>query len=322
MSAQSCPQCKKGTLTWNSRSKGEQLVDVLSCDSCGAVQAEEDWVVPLRLPGPGHCCNCGSVRKAGVCVSCGLSAEDDDLVHRELRDLIDTRSTMLAAARAANEAGRRLMALKLATAAFVEDPSIEAPRVLRIEILHALHEDDDALVDARTWVTENGQNSALAWSTYGDVLRNVGRKGEAVEAMRRALELAPHLHAVRARLAELLYGIDRFAMAREEAVTVLRSAPEGEPAEQALAVLGQYIRRLIQQQDFTEVQTLLVEIGEPAKREANLICGLGWMAFFRQEPDEVMLHVRAARRLVPEHDLCLDLERRVAPKKKAWWSWT
>lgn len=297
-------------------------IDALVCGSCGHVAAEEDWVVPMRMPRPGGCCNCGALRKNGVCSSCGLSADEDELVHRELRDLIDTRSTMFAAARIAAEAGRKLMALKLATAAVLEDPSVEAPRALRVELLRALNATDDALADARVWTAEDGVNSPLAWATYGDLLREVGRKGEAVEALKRALEIVPHQHAVRARLADLLLSIDRFAMAREEALAILRQAPESEASEEALRVLGQYLRRLIQQQDFTEVQTVLIDIGPPASREPNLLCGLAWMAYFRQEPDEMARNLKAAYRLSPDHDLCKELERRAAPKKKAWWSWS
>lgn len=322
MSTLSCPRCASGTLSWTSRVTKNSPVDVLSCASCGHIAAEEDWVVPMRLPRPGGCCNCGGLRKNGVCSSCGLSADEDELVHRELRDLIDLRSTMFAAARIAAEAGRKLMALKLATAAYLEDPSLEAPRALRLELLRALGATEDALSDARSWIGEEGANSPLAWTAYGELLRELGRKGEAVEALRHTLDIVPHQHMVRAKLAELLLSIDRYAMAKEEALGVVRVAPESDAAELALSVLGQYLRRLIQQQDFTEVQTVLVDIGPPANREANLLCGLAWMAYFRQEPEEIERNLKAAYRLEPENELCKDLERRAMPKKKAWWKWS
>lgn len=307
---------------WETRTIRSHPVDVYACDHCGAVFAEEDWHVPLQFPRAGCCWNCGGLRQGGRCVDCGLSEHEDRQVHDELRQLIHPEADLLTAGRLAAEGGRQLLALKLATAATHEGARPDDARELRIRLLMALGALEPAALDAKAWTHDAGAGSPVAWTLAGETLMAVGRGSEAVDRFQRALEIAPHLHATRARMAQCLLGMQRFAMAREEAVRVIAGAPDTPSAAHCRELLGVYVRRLIDQRDAAAVHDVLQELGDQVDRSALLLCAKAWLAYHAGDPDEVRRALKLARKLAPELPQIKEFEDALLPRKKTWWSWS
>ena len=186
--------------------RGRVPVDVLQCQSCGVAVAEEDWMPPLQALLPGRCVNCGERRDFDNCVGCGLTHHEDVQVHDELRFMIDPKMSHLDAARQASRIGRRLLALKLSTAAAAsnERGQGEVARALRIWLIAAIGEPEAALEDSKAWVEQVQDPSAMAWASHGQQLENGGFTGAAADAYEKALKKNGNQHAIRARRAAIL----------------------------------------------------------------------------------------------------------------------
>lgn len=321
-----CAQCQVGTLGWSTRTTGGPPVDVYGCERCGAVLIEEDWEVPAHPPGPGSCRNCGGARVQGVCTACGLSETEDAQVHDELRRLVDPEADLLGAALTAAEAGRRLLALKLASAAQADGQDPARARLMRLDLLQELGLMEVAVQDCRVWVNATGGRDPLSWLVLAEALVALGRASEALEGLERSLALEPDQPAVRARLAGVLLGLSRYAMAREHALRVLLE-PDAPPAHaMAREVMGQYLERLMAQDDQAAVQEHLEELDEHVRLDARLSCARAWLDLRLGQPRAAQLALERAQRLdrrcpqLPGLRAELEaLERR--QKKPRWWDW-
>ncbi len=311
-----CPDCQE-TLHWDTRLVQKQLVDVFICDRCGYTKASEDWHLPLEPPRRGTCRNCGGSRRSSVCSVCGLTTTEDAEVHDELRMLIDPEQDLLTCAGLAAEAGRKLIALKLATAAVHENGS-KVARLLRVSLLQELGEIEVARSDCRWWTQEEPDNGT-AWAVYGEVLLANLEHAEAMKAFLRSLALSPEDHLTRARLAERLLQAERFAQARENAECVLEKEREGEAREIALGVLIRYAQRLMQQGDAVAVQ----EVIDPLDLESNasLMAIESWLHWKAERVDEAHASLRKARNLDPEDELVEEVQKALGKKRRRWLPW-
>lgn len=316
-----CPKCRKGTLHWDTRRVVDHPVDIYACARCKHAVAEEDWTVPLEPPAQGCCRNCGGRRRSGTCASCGLTAAEDAEVHQELRQLIDPDLDLLGAALSAEEGGRKLLALKLATAACLDGPNPTPARLLRLSILQDLGELSAALSDAKYWVRGDGARSSTAWAVYGELLLNNLRQGEATEAFRVALELDPGDHMTRARLSKHLYAMGRFAQARQGAESVLAARPGGRPERLAVGVMARYAEHLMRQGDVVAVRDVLDALGqETLDINARLLALDAWLHWGEGHADEARDALRQAHRMDADDRLVNELKD-VVGLKRSWWSW-
>ena len=218
-----CHKCGSDQLGWRTLRR-DIPVDVLLCQSCGTPQTEEAWTSPLRPLRAGWCMNCGERRVDDVCVGCGLSRAEDRQVHAELRELVDPSRSLLGAARQASAEGRRVLGLKLATAAAAtligEDR--DTARALRIWLLAAVGEAKPALEDARFWVESAPDPPALAYASLAQQLDHQGIKAGAADAYSRAIELDGGQPEIRARRARVLVEVGREGTALREIIAILR----------------------------------------------------------------------------------------------------
>jgi tetratricopeptide (TPR) repeat protein/uncharacterized protein YbaR (Trm112 family) len=311
-----CPECRKGTLGWTTVREDDRPVDQLKCDRCGYVLAIEDWHIPLSPVRDGRCRNCGGVRYQGSCLDCGLSEEEDLEVHEELRSLVHPTADRLACARLAMAMGRRLIALKLATAAAHDGPQPSVARALRINLLKQIGETRAAMSDARQWTVES-PSEPVAWAAFADQLITMDRRGEAIAALQKALELDPEAHRVRARLAQLYLDLERWGQAQAEARKVLAQKGDREATLAALEVIARYVELLIRRREVKAVEDALKQLGPRARRHPTFLCASAWLAWRNENDSLARRELKLARKLQANHPLLQDMENLV--KGRRWW---
>lgn len=310
-------------LVWKTQVTAGRPVDLFACADCGHVMAEEDWHVPSRSPRINACRNCGGVRRDARCVDCGLTVAEDFQVHDQLRQLIDRDASMLDAARMAVAGGRRLLGLKLASAAVHEREDADEARALRVRLLLELEAVEAAIADCRDWTVEGGAESALAWSLYGDAHLANKEGTRAIDHYERALELDPKLYEVRARLTRCLLAIGRFARGRAAALQVIQDAPEdSEAAAECLELMGLYASRLIARNDHAAAVELLEVLGDAVERNGTLQLAVAWRAQQLGKGREVKRALKLARKLGADPHLLEDAEAAMGGRRWGWLSWT
>jgi len=305
-------------LGWITGREVDRPVDQLRCDRCGYVLAIEDWHVPVSPMRQGRCRNCGGVRYQGYCLDCGLSEEEDLEVHEELRALVHPTADRLACARLAMAMGRKLIALKLATAAAHDGPKPDVGRALRINLLLQIGEAPAALSDARQWTVESPEQ-AVAWAAFAEQLAGADRRGEAVASFQKALELDPAAHRVRARLAQIYLDLGRWGQAQSAAKKVLNQKGDREATLAALGVIAHYVELLIQRGEQRTVEELLDSMGDRAGRHPTFLCARAWLAWQNNNQSQARKELKLARKLQPNSDYELLTQMEELIKGGRWW---
>ena len=317
-----CSKCGSTSLKWVTV-KRHVPVDVLQCQRCGTAAVEEDWVAPLAPFVPENCINCGDRREFDVCVNCGLSKEDDVQVHDELRALVAPTHDQLNAARAANRMGRRLIALKLATAACAlgNPEEKDVARALRIWLLSAIGESEAALEDAKAWVEHHENAPAVAYASYGQMLQHCGYVGAAAEEYRKAVEADPRLSTIRARRAQIMIGMAREGQATEETIQVFESDPDDQGIEIALNCAETLCDKWEAGLRDAEIERMLRKIGAYVDRSPKLLAHRARLAANAGDTSAAKKDLKKAKRLAPDLDIYARVEALIRPQKQSWWRW-
>jgi len=299
-------------------------VDTLQCQTCGITVMEEDWMVPLMPITAGRCINCGERRDFDSCVNCGLTRDEDTQVHDELRFHVSPSHGLFEAARIASRAGRHLIALKLATAAFATSDAgtNEAARALRIWLLAAIGEPASALEDSKAWVDNTPDPSAVAWACYGQQLQAHNFSGGAADAYHKSLRKMPGQYAIRARRAQLLFDLHREGQALDETCRVLSSAKADDNATNiALAVAEQLCDLFESQFRDDEINRMLDLIGENVERSPKILGHRARLAAQEGDTANAKRDLKRARKMNPELDIYERVERALKPARSSWWRW-
>ena len=299
-------------------------MDVLGCAQCGTALAEEDWMAPTLPMHSGRCINCGDRRDThGQCANCGLTYEEDIEVHEELKSMVSPEHTLFEAAQIANKGGRRLMALKLATAAahLDEKGKGDQARALRIWLLAAVGEQQAAIDDGRAWVESVPDAPAIAWASYGHQLQHGAFPGAAADAYKRALQKGPRQHILRAKRAKLLMGMRREGQAIDEATTVLQYADDAAALKIAVECAEDLCDLFEQQMRDDEIDRLLDFAGEHVESSAKLLAHRARLAAVNGDSAGAKRDLKKARRLNPELDIYERVERALKPARSSWWRW-
>lgn len=298
-------------------------VDVLQCQRCGHPEVEEDWVVPLMPMVAGRCMNCGGRRSGDVCTNCGLARAEDEQVHDELRQLIAPTHNLLNAARAASRQGRRLIALKLATAAAAKNVENQGDvaRALRVWLLSAIGEAGSALEDAKAWVEQSPNPSALAWASLGQQQQHAGFPGSAADAYLKALQEDPTQHRLRAARAQILMQMSREGQAAEEACQVFEAKADDHSIAIALQVAEKLCYKMETAFRDDEISRLLQRCGAYAERSAHLLAHRARLAALNGDESGARKDLKKARRINPDLEIYERIELQVKPQRNSWWRW-
>ena len=323
--AEVCPSCHSAEMQWSTESVADLRVDALRCRRCDHVAQSDDWIAPLPPSLPGSCMNCGGIRRFERCIECELSRTEDDAVHEELRVLVDAKATLLGAAQAAASRHRRLLALKLATAAAHLEQDVsrrDVARGLRVWLLSAVGEPQAALDDARSWVERTHEPSALALASLGQQLQHADDRGGAVDAYGRSLALDPSQHAVRARRARLLLAVSRHGQAGEQAARVLEAQADEDTIGIALDVAGLVCEHLEELGRDDEIELLLERGAAQVHRSARLLAQRARLAALNGDKQRARRDLELARRLEEGLDVYTRVESALKQGgKDSWWSW-
>lgn len=322
--ATNCPKCGSDQLRWMTLRRSRVPVDVLQCQSCGVAVLEEDWMAPIQPLVPGRCLNCGERRDFDQCLGCGLTQHEDVQVHDELRFMVDPNASMLDAARNASRVGRRLLALKLATAAATSNDhrESEVARALRIWLLSAIGEPQGALEDAKAWVENQRDPSAMAWASYGQQLQNGAFPGGAADAYEKSLKKNPEQHAIRARRAGILLQLGRSGQASAEIIKVFSAegADEGS-ISLALQVGADLCTMYETHYRDDEIERIIEFAADHVERSATLLAHRARVAAQQGDTSSAKRDLKKARKLDPELEIYERVERAMKPARSSWWRW-
>ena len=322
--ASNCPKCGSNQLRWLTLRRGRVPVDVLQCQSCGVAVLEEDWMAPVQAMVPGRCLNCGDRRDFDNCVNCGLTHHEDLQVHDELRFMVDPNASHLDAARVASRIGRRLLALKLSTAAAAnnERGQGEVARALRIWLLSAIGEPQAALEDAKAWVDNTQDPSAMAWASYGQQLQNGAYPGGAADAYEKALKKNPAQHAIRARRAGLLLQLGRSGQAAAEIIKVFSAEGADEGSIGLALQVGEDLCNMYETHyRDDEIERIIEFAADFVDRSATLLAHRARVAAQQGDVSTAKRDLKKARRLDPELEIYERVERAMKPARSSWWRW-
>lgn len=294
------------------------------CQSCGTPQLEEAWTAPVRALRAAHCINCGEPRHDDVCLGCGLSRSEDYQVHHELKELIDPSKSMLSAARIASSQGRRVLGLKLATAAAVLEGGevSETARALRVWLLAAIGEPKAALEDAQHWVESVPDPPSVAFASLAQQLDHQGHKAASADAYTRAIDLDPANLGLRARRARLLIDVGREGTALKEIIAILR-APSVDSASMSAAVeVAETLCQIFEKKgQESEIELILSHAVRGLDRSAVLMAYKARQCALAGNADEARRWFKSAKTLVPEHEIYPRVQALVRPARSTWWKW-
>lgn len=281
-------------------------------------------MAPLPPLLPGRCMNCGNRRDFDGCVNCGLTREEDAQVHDELRQMVAPELNLLDASRQASRVGRRLIALKLATAAAAteEDGKTDVSRALRVWLLSAVGEAQHALEDAKAWVENVDDPSAMAWASYGQQLQHGAFPGAAADAYHRTLQKDPYQHSIRARRAQLLLQLRRDGQAMDEMLKVFDNASDDETAISIAVGVGEELCDMFEVQNRDDEIRRVIERAEiHVPGSALLLAHRARLAALGGDATQARRDLKKARRLDPELEIYERVERALRPQRGSWWKW-
>jgi tetratricopeptide (TPR) repeat protein len=281
-------------------------------------------MAPLAPMTPGRCLNCGDRRKDDGCENCGLSREEDLQVHDELRQMIAGHMDLLQAAREASRQGRRLLGLKLATAAASEthDERGDIARALRVWLLAAIGEPQHALNDAQAWVESQPDPAALAWASLGQQQQQNGFAGAAADSYSKALDKDPDQLPIRARRAQLMIQMQREGQALSEAVLVLHANEADEKTiAMALDVAEQLCNAFEERHWDAEIEHMVEQAGYHVDKSALLLAHRARVSALNGRVNDARRDLKRARALKPDLPIYQRVQRAIKPQRNSWWRW-
>jgi len=251
-----------------------------------------------------------------------LSREEDEQVHQELRELIASESDFLSAARQANKIGRRLLALKLATAAVVYGPTArrEPARAFRVWLLAAIGETKAAHDDATAWVQSHPSPTQLAWGSLGQQCETLKLFGEAIEAYGKALAVDSSQHLIRCRRAQLLLNQSRDGQALAELKMVFDGSPTGKAPDAILPICVNLLDRLETHNNLDSAATLLGWVGPQVQGSAPLLGHAARVNALAGREKEARKQLKKARSMTPDLPIYKRVEALLG-EPSSWRKW-
>ena len=323
--------CAHPKPVWSARRSGEhQYADTLLCGGCGTIHESESFLVPVLLPGPGRCLNCGAPLEPDTlveddpthsgfrCEQCGLHDRETLQMHQELAEEIAPNAILLEAALAALDVGRQVRALKLASAALRDNPDSAEARAVRLQTLEGLGYGESAVREAWRWAQERDAPD-VAWTITADLERTSGNIEGALRAMQRLLRRAPGDRDLWMEYAELLLEGDERATAIDAAAHGLA---DDEHRDAALAIIAEIAQRCVNDGQLDHTRKAFETAGDFGARHAGLVWVRAQLAAREQNLEEALRWLQRTLDLDPTYREAKEaLERIKPPDKRRWRFW-
>lgn len=318
--------CEQPQPVWSQRLDGALWSDVYGCSACGHEIAAESWPAPLAWPGVDRCVNCGGEyaeaargrREAPKCARCGLTAQQDKAAHDALAAAHPERS-YVKGAEVALALGRRVLALKLATAAVRWGaPGDHHPaRKLRVEAMESLGLTEQSLDEVYDWA-HNGSAPTWVWSLIAALEAGAGNLDGAFQALKYGLTVDPTDLDMWSDYADLLLLERQFSAAVDAARHVI-AHPSHE--ERALGVVRDAATALLRDGRYHDTRVAALVAGPLVEQDIALTWLLAQAAIADDDLEQAIAWIDKTLRLNPEHvdaQLAMGRLRPEEPKKRGW----
>jgi tetratricopeptide (TPR) repeat protein len=321
--------CEAPILQWESRQIVDRYADVLVCANCRRTHKVEDWALSVPLPAPAQCVNCGgdilapegrsnrATKKVSRCGGCGLSEAESRKLHGKLARLHPTHE-FLAAAQAAIDGGRVVLAFKLATAhlAYVGDHKVA--RQMRISGLEGLGMAEDALSEAWAWYESGGPPDVLSVIAGLEAAR--GNLNGTVEALERGLQLDPQNIQMWTDYAEIQAHFDDREGALDSASYGLGDPTLAPRCLEVIAAVGEAYYN----EDMLQPALDAVNRAGRQKQDSPSITWLtARIAARLRQWEESQAWLEITLKIDPDHQPAREALARIKPKerKRGWFGW-
>jgi tetratricopeptide (TPR) repeat protein len=309
-------------LRWKQTRVGERWADICYCAACKHIHKMESWLVPLRALNPGRCVNCGGDlrREKGkdpACGRCGLTEPECRDLHGRLAQVHPSQDFQ-AAALAAAERSRHVLALKLASAASRWGRDDDAARRARVNALQALGLTDRALDEAWEWAHRGAPHDV--WSLLAGLEAGVGNVDGALRALEYGLEADPAAKGMWMDYAELLAHVDQ----RQSAAHAAMNALEDEALRaRAMQVIADVALRNYDEKLYVDALSICSALGDFQRLDARITWLRARVAAQQDDRDGAMRWLRLTLDLDPDHAEAQTALDRIEPRarKKGWFPW-
>ncbi len=320
--------CENPKLVWSARRVAEhEYADVLLCGGCGRTHVTETYQLPVLLPTPGRCLDCGGAQVAGSragedpldggphCAACNTTDAETTARHRTLASDLVAGGNWRAAAFQALDQGRQIRALKLATAAVREDPADAEARAIRLQILEGLGYGVSAAREALEWA-QSPESPDVAWTVTAELERANGNLEGALRAMQRLLRRTPSDHALWLEYAELLLQVDQRATALDAAAHAL--ADEHSRAG-ALDVITRAAQRCVESGQLDHTRKALEIAGDWSTSVVGLLWVRAQLAAREEKVAEAVQWLERTLAVDPGHVAAKEALALIKPAAKSRW---
>ena len=319
--AQNPPCCASMDTQWTQEVVDRQQADVYRCVSCGHVHRVEKYFTPLRFPKEGRCGNCGGDQKPNgsewQCSVCGKTATEDRQYHEKLASLHPSRR-FYTASEALHQAGREILALKLATAEVIWGDDPVAGMMLRLGILEAIGKVDQALDEAYEWIELPGAPVDI-FGILAQLEAVSGNMAGAITAFERGLKLAPDRADWWTDLAEI-------AVHTDDRPFALRSAGNGlvhavvPNRERCITVIAEIGERYYANQQYPEALSACSLANQYQEQYFEVAWLRARIAASQNDTAYLIKWLETAVKLNPEHKDALEMLEPYR-KKAGWFGW-
>lgn len=257
--------------------------------------------------------------KGAECGHCSMTAEADFALHQHLKSSTPDL-TFTAAAALALRANRRVLALKLATAAIRWEESPDSAWHTRILALSGMEFQDQAYEEAVRWVRREG--SPVAFSALARVQVEMAAPQEAIRTLQYALTQSPEEPLLWAELAEHFYAVKDYPRALDAASRLIDKKIEKVLTKRALRVIQDAASGYYRHGQFDDAAAAAAIAGRYQERIADLAWIRAHVATFRPNDAETLRWAQVVLKLDPHHSDALALVARLTiQEKKRGWLW-
>lgn len=312
--------CANPVADWTVTIEGDQFREVIKCASCGTLHQDEVLPAPVRWPTQNECAHCGgAIGMDARCQGCGLNEQECLDMHHRLASAENGQPGLLVAAVRSLDAGKAVMAVKLATASAKAGEDVSFSRFVRLRALASGGLVDQALDEAWSWI-ENGEDELpeelFSWLT--------GMEAETgnVPGIRRALEVAlqvmPQNLGMWTDYGELMLALEEPKKALQAAAYGLNDS-DAELKQRNLDVIIEIAEDLYKRELYAEALSAVGVAGDAVETSVGLAWLRARIAALKNDVETSRQWLQITLSLAPDHAEAQAAWEKVKPESRKGW---